>query len=81
MTFLLCNPGAGTSNELDVQNEWEENTHTLHCFTADLTVIDSSQRVWASTFYSLPSVLSTCRWSVPYLASNVGGGDCGAVVI
>ena len=20
---------AGTSNELDVQNEWEENTHTL----------------------------------------------------
>ena len=30
--------------------------------------------------YSLPSVLSTCRWTVPYLASNVGG-DCGAVVI
>ena len=21
---------AGTSNELDVQNEWEENTHTQH---------------------------------------------------
>ena len=31
--------------------------------------------------YSLPSVLSTCGWTVPYLASNVGGGDCGAVVI
>ena len=27
MTFLLCDPGAGTSHELDVQNEWEENTH------------------------------------------------------
>ena len=25
--ILLCGP-AGTSNELDVQNEWEENTHT-----------------------------------------------------
>ena len=24
MTFLLCDP-VGTSNELDVQNEWEEN--------------------------------------------------------
>ena len=22
---------AGTSNELDVQNGWEENTHTLYC--------------------------------------------------
>ena len=22
---------AGTSNELDVQNEWEENTHTWYC--------------------------------------------------
>ena len=31
--------------------------------------------------YSLPSVLSTCGWTVPYLASNVGGGDCGDVVI
>ena len=31
--------------------------------------------------YSLPPVLSTCGWTVPYLASNVGGGDCGAVVI
>ena len=31
--------------------------------------------------YSLPSVLSTCGWTVLYLASNVGGGDCGAVVI
>ena len=30
--------------------------------------------------YSLPSVLSTCGWTVPYLASNVGGGDCGAVI-
>ena len=26
-TFLLCDPGR-TSNELDVQNEWEENSHT-----------------------------------------------------
>ena len=29
VTFLLCDPGChGTSNELDVQNKWEENTHT-----------------------------------------------------
>ena len=27
VTFLLCDP-AGTSNELDVQNKWEENTYT-----------------------------------------------------
>ena len=28
-------------------------------------------------------MFSTCRWTVPYLASNGGGGggDCGAVVI
>ena len=25
---------AGTSNELDVQNEWEENTHTFVVFVA-----------------------------------------------
>ena len=24
---------AGTSNEFDVQNEWEENTHTQHKYT------------------------------------------------
>ena len=23
---------AGTSNELDVQNEWEENTHTVYYY-------------------------------------------------
>ena len=28
VTFLLCDPGCGTSSELDVQNEWRENTHT-----------------------------------------------------
>ena len=27
VTFLLCDP-AGTSNELEVQNKWEENTHS-----------------------------------------------------
>ena len=58
-----------------------QKQYHYYCFTADLTVMDSSQRVWASTFYSLPSVLSTCGWTVPYLASNVGGDDCGAVVI
>ena len=26
VTFLLCDPAAGTSNELDVRNKWEENT-------------------------------------------------------
>ena len=41
--------------------EKSKGTHQYYyCFTADLTVMDSSQRVWASTFYSLPSVLSTC---------------------
>ena len=25
-----CVTPAGTSNELDVQNKWEENTHTHH---------------------------------------------------
>ena len=31
---------AGTSDELDVQNEWEENTHTTCMMTHD-TVYDS----------------------------------------
>ena len=26
-----CVTPAGTSNEFDVQNEWEENTNTQHC--------------------------------------------------
>ena len=56
-------------------------TTTALLLTSPYEVMDSSQRVWASTFYSLPSVLSTCGWIVPYLASNVGGGDCGAVAI
>ena len=30
VTFLLCDPPAGTSNELDVQNKWEENTYTTN---------------------------------------------------
>ena len=25
-----CSTPAGTSNEFDVQNKWEENTHTQH---------------------------------------------------
>ena len=53
----------------------EKSKGTGATTTADLTVMDCSQRVWASTFYSLPSVLSTCGWTAPYLASNVGGGD------
>ena len=27
-THSCVTPAAGTSNELDAQNEWEENTHT-----------------------------------------------------
>ena len=53
-----------------------------YCCTADLTVMDSSQRVWTSTFYIvyLPC-FRRAGGQVPYLASNVSGGDCGAVVI
>ena len=29
---------AGTSNELDVQNEWEENTHTHHTAKGDISL-------------------------------------------
>ena len=36
-----------------------------YCCTADLTVMDSSQHVWTLTFYSLPSVISTCEWKYP----------------
>ena len=33
-----CVTPAGTSNELDVQNEWEENTHThIHAYMCDHT--------------------------------------------
>ena len=57
-----------------------------HCCTDDLTVIDSSQRVWTSTFYIvyLPCFRRAggqYPTSLPYLASNVVGGNCGAVVI
>ena len=31
--YVSCVTPAGTSNELDVQHEWEENTHThTHCY-------------------------------------------------
>ena len=68
-----------------LEKSWKnpENTsqYYYYCWTADLTVMDSSQRMDFDLLYSLPSVLSTCGWTVPYLSSNVGGGDCGAVVI
>ena len=44
VNFLLCDP-AGTSNKLNVQNEWEENTHTTHT-----TDINTPYFVWLLTF-------------------------------
>ena len=35
---------AGTSNELDVQNEWEENTHTHTLISPQVLVLDSLTR-------------------------------------
>ena len=50
--------------------------------TDDLTVMGQFTTCMDfDLLYSLPSVLSTCAWTVPYLASNVGGGGCGSVVI
>ena len=33
---------AGTSNELDVQNEWKENTHTTHSSNSTTNSIDNN---------------------------------------
>ena len=40
-----CVTPAGTSNELDAQNEWEENTHThTHCTVLYCTLIKYVQQ-------------------------------------
>ena len=35
---------AGTSNELDVQNEWEENTHTVVLIILLIVVLGVGER-------------------------------------
>ena len=41
-TFLLCDP-AGTSNEVDAQNKWEENRkHTHTDRTTDVLIMGNS---------------------------------------
>ena len=50
---------AGTSNELDVQNGWEENTHTLGSAAKLLAVVCvclfSSHSFWASSSLDVPA--------------------------
>ena len=41
--FLLCDP-AGTSNELDVQNEWEEHIHTLAAHFCTAVILGSIRK-------------------------------------
>ena len=54
---------AGTSNELDVQNEWEENTHTLTHTVVVVVVVVFTLTDRAST---IPSNIRGCQsdaWS------------------
>ena len=47
---------AGTSNELDVQNEWEENAHTTHS-EKNAVYRDSNSRPNVSEGYQVTSEL------------------------
>ena len=65
---------AGTSNELDVQNEWEENTHT-HTITHGSSNIHYKGYKYKATFFFFSfffhltysrwtsSLLPSCLWS------------------
>ena len=66
MVYLLCYP-AGTSNKLDVQNEWEENTHThthTHC-TSTLKSITAGESKTILLIVCI-RIRSTEQWRQPY---------------
>ena len=52
-----CMTPAGTSNELDVQNEWEENTHTRCSSTHTTTFVCSV--LYVNTGYRYQSSISS----------------------
>ena len=58
---------AGTSNELDVQNEWEENTNT-HTFKLSQLFVEKN------------NVTAVWRWDGVLLFSILYGGGCGVWV-
>ena len=43
----VYDPAAGTSNELDVQNEWEENTltHTHRIISLDIIYVEEKESI------------------------------------
>ena len=52
-----CVTPAGTSNELDVQNEWEENTHTHHGIYKEAEIRVSRGRLDVEAIIILQTVL------------------------
>ena len=55
---------AGTSNELDVQNEWEENTHT-HTHAGDARIVAVTTKQPEALDFSLRSE-GNCASSLAY---------------
>ena len=51
---------AGTSNELDVQNGWEENTHILNSLQGNAVCVSefSSHPFWTSSSLDVPAGVS-----------------------
>ena len=64
-----CVTPAGSSNELDVQNEWEENTHT-HTHTHTSVAPDQKFSLKVSL---IPSWEDQCQW---HRTTRMTGSDC-----
>ena len=60
---------AGTSNELDVQNEWEENTHTHTCCVDDRP---SRMNTFENRVVSIePTAVHRCARKITEFASGI----------
>ena len=63
---------AGTPNELDVQNEWEENTHTyrlLYVLDKNAAPHNTGRRTAAGRLIALCTYLELCRGTARDLRS------------
>ena len=61
-----CVTPAGTSNELDVQNEWEENTQHTHT-KFDFTANEGKERLNPSREKNKATCIAEGRWMKNYV--------------
>ena len=71
VTFLLCDTGCGTSNELDVQNKWEENTHT-HMYISTAAGSNASLQKQARPRFARPTLIADISPSDTYIGLPIG---------